>query len=37
MVSYQGQIYIDVPFAESDPPYLMVRDFLENPDGWRRL
>jgi hypothetical protein len=27
-----GQIYIDVPYDESDPQYQLVRDYIENPD-----
>ncbi|MEI6207027.1 MAG: hypothetical protein WCP20_09610 [Desulfuromonadales bacterium] len=27
-----GQVYIDVPFDESDPQYQLVRDYIENPD-----
>ena len=34
--SYLGQIYIDVLFDENDPQYLLVRDYLENPDGTMR-
>lgn len=34
--SYLGEIYIDVPFDESDPQYQLVRDYLENPDGTLR-
>ena len=33
MVSYRGQIYIDVPHDESDERYQHVTAFLENPDG----
>ncbi|HZW13949.1 MAG TPA: hypothetical protein VFF81_12255 [Noviherbaspirillum sp.] len=34
--SYRGQIYIDVPFDESDPTYRKLRDYLERPDGTMR-
>lgn len=33
MSSYRGQIYLDVPFDESDPAYDMLRNYLEKPDG----
>ena len=36
MCSYLGQIYIDVPFDESNPQYQLVRDYIENPDGTMR-
>lgn len=35
--SYRGQIYIDVPFDESDPVYHQLQDYLENPDGSMRF
>ncbi|WP_394754783.1 hypothetical protein [Crenothrix sp.] len=31
--SYEGQIYLDVPYDENDLKYQLVRNFLENPDG----
>lgn len=31
--SYEGQIYLVVPYDENDTKYQLVRDFLENPDG----
>lgn len=34
--SYQGGVYIDIPFDESDERYRRVRDRLENPDGTMR-
>lgn len=33
---YLGDIYIDVPYDESDPQYQLVRDRIENPDGTMR-
>ncbi|HLF95912.1 MAG TPA: hypothetical protein VI457_02105 [Methylococcaceae bacterium] len=36
MCPYLGQIYLDVPFSESDPVYQKVRDYLEHPDGSMR-
>ena len=36
MCSYLGQIYIDIPFDESNPQYQLVRDYLENSDGTMR-
>lgn len=37
MMSYAGQIYIDVPFGVADPVYQRVLGHLENPDGSMRL
>lgn len=37
MISYQGEIYIDVPYDENNPLYALVRDYLENPDGTMRF
>lgn len=34
--SYLGEIYLDVPFDESNADYQRVRDYLENPDGTLR-
>jgi len=34
--SYLGDIYIDVPFDESNPHYQLLKDYLENPDGTMR-
>ena len=36
MSRYQGQIYLDIPYDETDPLYILVRDYLENPDGSMR-
>lgn len=36
MRSYAGQIFIDVPFEETNPVYRQVLDYLENPDGSTR-
>ncbi|GAC1607824.1 MAG: hypothetical protein NVS3B3_11330 [Aquirhabdus sp.] len=33
MLSYLGQIYIDVPYDESNSKYQELRDYLEFPDG----
>lgn len=33
MMSYRGQIYIDVPFALKDPVYQKLQNYLETPDG----
>lgn len=33
MGPYEGGIYVDVPFDEVNPLYVLVRDYLENPDG----
>jgi hypothetical protein len=37
MMAYRGQIYIDVPFDESDERFQRVVAFLENSDGTVRL
>lgn len=37
MLPYIGQIYLDVPFDENDPQYVLVRDYLEFPDGRLRF
>lgn len=34
--SYWGEIYLDIPFDETDERYRLVRDYLENPDGTMR-
>lgn len=36
MRSYQGQMYIDLPFDETLPAYQQLREFLELPDGSMR-
>lgn len=36
MLPYLGNIYIDVPFDESDSKYQLVREYLEKPDGTPR-
>lgn len=35
--SYDGRIYIDVPFDLADPVYQKVAAYLENPDGTTRI
>jgi hypothetical protein len=37
MRSYGGQIYLDVPYDDNDPLYVLVRDYLEHPDGRMRF
>lgn len=37
MFSYDGQIYIDVPFDTASPIYRKLADYLETPDGRARL
>lgn len=32
-MSYLGQIYIDVPYDESNPQYQLINQYVENPDG----
>lgn len=36
-MSYQGQIYIDVPFDQNLPEYQKLASFLENPEGTMRI
>jgi len=35
--SYRGQIYIDVPFDDSDPTYQKLKDFMEDSDGSMKI
>jgi hypothetical protein len=37
MASYRGQIYVEVPFDQSNPDYKALTLFLENPDGSMRF
>ena len=37
MTSYQGQIYIDIPFEPSSAEYKSLEAFLEFPDGRSRF
>jgi len=37
MRSYQGQVFVDVPFDEMDPKFRQVREYLEHPDGSMRF
>ncbi|CAL95263.1 hypothetical protein [Azoarcus olearius] len=37
MVSYLGQIYIDLPYAPDLPLYCELAELLENPDGSMRI
>ncbi|MDO9212365.1 MAG: hypothetical protein Q7U23_00865 [Methylococcales bacterium] len=38
MISYHGDIYLDVPYDENNHPlYVQVRDYLENPDDTMRF
>lgn len=37
MISYRGQIYLNVPFDENDLDYMLIRDYLEHPDGSMRF
>lgn len=37
MTSYAGQVYIDVPFEETNPVYQKVLNYFENPDGSPRF
>jgi len=33
MISHRGQIYLDIPYDESNPDYIFACDYLENADG----
>ncbi|MBU9454253.1 hypothetical protein KTE10_10405 [Burkholderia multivorans] len=37
MRSYAGEIFIDVPFDETDSEYRKVKAFLEHPDDTMRF
>lgn len=37
MCSYQGDIYIDLPFDRADPVYQELSEHLENPDETRKI
>lgn len=37
MSSYQGEIYLDVPFDKADPVYQALSNRLENPDETRKI
>ncbi|WP_415900545.1 hypothetical protein [Neptuniibacter sp. QD48_11] len=37
MRSYDGQLYVDIPFDRTDPIYLKLERYLEKPDGSMRL
>lgn len=37
MVSYRGEIYIDVAYDENDPNYIKVKNHLENEEGQPRI
>lgn len=36
MLSYRGDIYVDVPYDTTDSTYELLRDYLENLDGTMR-
>lgn len=36
MLSYRGDVYVDVPFDTSDATYQQLQAYLENPDGTMR-
>jgi hypothetical protein len=36
VLGYFGDVYIDVPYDESNEQYELVREYLENPDGSMR-
>ena len=37
MCSYQGRIYVDVPFDTQDPVYQKLSSYLETPEGEMKL
>lgn len=37
MESYRGQLYIDIPFVQSNPDYQKIERLLENEDGTMRF
>ena len=37
MAPYHGQIYIDLPYDDSESLYVSVRNYLENSDGTMRF
>ncbi len=37
MASYDGQLYLDVPYDDNDPLYVQMRNYWENPDGTMRF
>lgn len=37
MVSYEGDIYLDVPYDSTDPVYQKISHRLENPDETRKI
>ena len=37
MIAYMGQLYIDVPFDESNPIYRRLAEFLEYPEGGMKI
>jgi len=37
MMSYMGQIYLDIPIDDDYSLYQQVRDYLEHPDGKRKF
>ena len=37
MMDYWGQIYLDVPYDESNPQYQLLSQYLEHPDGSSKI
>jgi len=37
MRAYRGQIYIDLVYDESDEKYILLNEYLENPDGTPKM
>ena len=33
MISHRGQIYLDIPYDESNPDYILACDYLEDSEG----
>ena len=34
---YEGELYIDIPYDDSDPLYRKLEEYLENPDGSMKI
>ncbi len=37
LISHMGELYLDIPYDESDPLYQKLCAYLENPDGSMRI
>ena len=36
-LSYCGELYIDLPYDNNNPKYVLLEQYLENPDGTSKL